>query len=341
LKADGTIVAWGKNDYDQCAVSEPNQGFVSVDGGGHHAIALKADSSVVAWGANWSGQCEPPTPNSGFIAVSAGVNHNLGLKVDGSVVAWGDNSLGECDVPAPNSDFVAISGGRVHSLGLKANGTVVAWGSNDLGQLNVPPPNMEFIAASAGDNHSVALRPDSTVACWGWNLSGQCNPPVPNTGFVAVSGGGSFSAGLSTYSHPTGACCDAEAYCSVTFEAACQPPGTWLGAGALCDTAHCVPVAAAPLGEPPLRDLQLSSNPGHGGFEVRYHLLKAASVRVEIADASGALARRLSRDQELPGVHRVFWNARDDRGRVAPAGVYFVRVKTGSTQALTKLVLVH
>ena len=52
---------------------------------------MKGDGSIVAWGWNEYGQCNVPAPNSGFVAVAAGENHSLGLKADGSIAAWGDN----------------------------------------------------------------------------------------------------------------------------------------------------------------------------------------------------------------------------------------------------------
>ncbi|OPL18085.1 MAG: hypothetical protein AVO35_06160 [Candidatus Aegiribacteria sp. MLS_C] len=70
------------------------------------------DGSIVAWGWNEYGQCDVPEPNEGFVAVAAGGSHNLGLKQDGSIVAWGYNYHGQCDVPEPNEDFVAVRAER-------------------------------------------------------------------------------------------------------------------------------------------------------------------------------------------------------------------------------------
>ena len=80
------------NGDGQCEVHEPNTGFVAIATGGWHALGLKADGSIVAWGLNDYGQCDVPEPNEGFIAVAAGRSHSLGLKgifgdfdVDGDV----------------------------------------------------------------------------------------------------------------------------------------------------------------------------------------------------------------------------------------------------------------
>ena len=81
---------------------------------------VKADGSIIAWGRNDSGQCEVPTPNSGFVAIAAGGWHSVGLRSDGSIAAWGDDSFGQCILPSPNEGFVSIAGGLYHSLAIKA-----------------------------------------------------------------------------------------------------------------------------------------------------------------------------------------------------------------------------
>ena len=53
---------------------------MAVAGGGDHSLGLKADGSIVAWGRNNHGQCDVPAPNTDFVAVVAGWYHSLGLK---------------------------------------------------------------------------------------------------------------------------------------------------------------------------------------------------------------------------------------------------------------------
>jgi hypothetical protein len=165
LKADGSIIGWGRNDYGQCNIPSPNTGFIAVAAGWYHSLGLKSDGSIVAWGYNSSGQCNVPSPNSDFVAVAAGGKHSLGLKADGSIIAWGLNDWGQCNVPAPNTGFVAIAAkggswteGGAYSLGLKADGSIVAWGRNNYGLFNVPLPNTGFVAVAAGEVYSLGLR---------------------------------------------------------------------------------------------------------------------------------------------------------------------------------------
>ena len=95
----------------------------------YHSLGLKSDGSIVAWGNNDYGQCNVPAPNTGLRGHRGGtLTHSLGLKSDGSIVAWGMNDYGQCNVPSPNTGFVAVAAGGYHSLGLKSDGSIVAWG---------------------------------------------------------------------------------------------------------------------------------------------------------------------------------------------------------------------
>ena len=93
------------------------RGFTAVAACGYHSLALKADGSIVAWGENEYGQCSVPAPNTDFVAVATGGAHSLGLKANGSIVAWGSSYGGQCNVPAPNTDFVAVAAGEYAQSG--------------------------------------------------------------------------------------------------------------------------------------------------------------------------------------------------------------------------------
>ncbi len=196
LRSDGTVVTWGRNDYGECDVPDPIGQYLAVAAGLWHSLALRADGAVVAWGQNSSGQCDIPSPNANFIAITGGRDHSLGLRLGGTVVAWGLDDDGQCDVPDPNNEFVAVSAGVAHSLGLKSSGTVVAWGLNNYGQCDVPAPNSDYVAIASGQWHSLGLKSDRTIIAWGLNWAGQCDVPAPNEDFVAVAGGGASSLGL-------------------------------------------------------------------------------------------------------------------------------------------------
>ena len=75
-------------------------------GESEHVIALRADGSVWAWGSNQYGQqgnggtANRPTPGpvtglTGAVQVAAGHYHGMALLGDGTVWAWGHNNLGQ------------------------------------------------------------------------------------------------------------------------------------------------------------------------------------------------------------------------------------------------------
>jgi alpha-tubulin suppressor-like RCC1 family protein len=122
-------------------------GGVAISGGAGYSLALLSDGTVRAWGNNQYGQLgDGPTAArhipvqvsglSGVIAISGGGEHSLALKSDGTVWAWGWNyygQLGNPDIcmgsfcystsPVPVSGLrsaVAIAAGDVHSVAVLA-----------------------------------------------------------------------------------------------------------------------------------------------------------------------------------------------------------------------------
>jgi alpha-tubulin suppressor-like RCC1 family protein/C1A family cysteine protease len=132
-------------------------GVIAIAGGDYHSLALKNDGTVWAWGANDYGQLGNRSTNSsdfpiqvsnltGIIAIAGGREHSLALKSDGTVWAWGLNCSGQLgngtilnsNVPIQIgnlTDVIAIDGEGDHSLALKNDGTVWTWGDNSWGQL--------------------------------------------------------------------------------------------------------------------------------------------------------------------------------------------------------------
>lgn len=198
LKADGSIVCWGRNDSGQTVVPAPNSGFTQLSGGFAHTCGLKADGAIMCWGDNTYSQTTIPTPNGGFAQVSAGLYHTCGLKADGAIICWGWKDYGQTVVPAPNSGFAQVSAGNVHTCGLKVDGMIVCWGNNSWSQSDVPAPNSGFVQVSAGWRHTCGLKADGTIVCWGDIMFGQTAVPDPNSGFAQVSAGGGHTCGLKT-----------------------------------------------------------------------------------------------------------------------------------------------
>jgi alpha-tubulin suppressor-like RCC1 family protein len=189
IKFDGSLLAWGNNEYGQCNVPDGDD-YIAVAVGEYVSFALKSDGSLKAWGNNTNSQCNVPKGND-YVAIASGGCYSFALKTDGSIEAWGD------DIPSlpENGDFIAISAGELHYMGLKSDGSIKTWGySNEYGQGN-HPKEKGFISIAAGTNHCIALKSDGTLTGWGRNDKGQCNVPIGND-YIAIAAGESHSLAL-------------------------------------------------------------------------------------------------------------------------------------------------
>ena len=173
LKEDGTVWAWGYNNYGQLGLgdttsrSSPEQvtalgsSVKALAAGYYHSLALKGDGTVWACGFNSSGQLglgdttnrsspvQVASLGNSVKALAAGYYHSLALQGDGTVWACGFNSSGQLglgdttnrsspvQVTALGSNIEALTAGAWHSLALKGDGTVWPWGRNDHGQLGL------------------------------------------------------------------------------------------------------------------------------------------------------------------------------------------------------------
>ncbi|MCX6874730.1 MAG: cadherin-like beta sandwich domain-containing protein, partial [Verrucomicrobia bacterium] len=183
LCTDGTVAAWGNNDYGQLGTGNTSTSYVpvavttsgiltgktvvAIAAGGYHSLALCSDGTVAAWGYNGNGRLGDngytysssvpvAVTSSGIltgktvVAIAAGDSHSLALCSDGTVAAWGYNGYGQLGTGNTSTSYVPIT---VTTSGILAGKTVVH--------------------IAAGYYHSLALCSDGTVAAWGYNGYGQ------------------------------------------------------------------------------------------------------------------------------------------------------------------------
>lgn len=169
IKADGTLWAWGRNNWGQLG-----------DGTTLHRSSPVQIGTDTTWK-----------------EVRAYTYHTCALKIDGSLWAWGYGLYGglgidtTVNVSSPtqvgtDTDWKNIALGDFHTLAIKNDGSLWSWGRNNFGQLGlnvsgfdvyVPTQigyySKDWKQVSAGGNHSTAIKTDGTLWTWGDNTRGQ------------------------------------------------------------------------------------------------------------------------------------------------------------------------
>ena len=243
LSADGTVYAWGRNEYGQLGngvtttnspipvavkttgTSMDGKTIMQVAAGATHSLALATDGTIYAWGKNEYGQLgndstiNSPIPvavkttgtsmdGKKIIQIHAGYEHSLALASDGTVYTWGRNNFGQLGkndatdahipatvrtlgTPMAGKIIVQLAAGNSQSIALASDGTVYTWGWNQYGQLgnnstiNSSLPvivkttgtplagKMITQITSGGSPNSLVLANDGTMYTWGWNRYGQ------------------------------------------------------------------------------------------------------------------------------------------------------------------------
>ena len=169
LGEDGTVVAWGLNEYGQVGKGRNGEyiwspvklhalvDVVDIAAGSYHSVAITSDGTVLTWGRNSHGELgngskensSTPTEVANLTnvkAVAAGDGFTVALVEDGTVWAWGDNNYGQLgdgtteDSAIPVqldglTDVEAIACGRFRTVALKTDGTIWGCGQNIYGQL--------------------------------------------------------------------------------------------------------------------------------------------------------------------------------------------------------------
>jgi alpha-tubulin suppressor-like RCC1 family protein len=171
IKIDGTLWAWGKNEYGQLGtdttinLSSPVQigvdtNWDSIAAGNAHSCAVKTDGTLWCWGRNDYGQLGTNTSitintsspvqvgaNTFWKYVACGMDTTFAIrgKLDeGKLYSWGDNQAGSLGI---NSSLLGRS-------------SPVQVGANN---------NWKLVEASSGvsGSHVLAIKTDGTLWTWG------------------------------------------------------------------------------------------------------------------------------------------------------------------------------
>jgi len=194
LLGNGTVMAWGNNNYGQLGNGKGGMekltgengtvpkavpgltGVIAIAAGGGSNYALLSNHTVMAWGQNGAGQL-----GIGEAGPETCTNE-LGAQIHCStiprpVVTSTLNASRE-PVLEPLSGVASISAGEQAAYAVLEDGHVMSWGANDLGQLGTggEPSHINPVAQEVEDAET-----------------GQ-----PLAGIASVSGGGTGALALST-----------------------------------------------------------------------------------------------------------------------------------------------
>ncbi|MEI7912513.1 MAG: cadherin-like beta sandwich domain-containing protein, partial [Verrucomicrobiota bacterium] len=195
---------------------------IAVASGDYHNLALCADGSLAAWGNNDYGQLGDYTSNSQAVpvaveqmgvlagkrvtAIAAGGSRSVALCDDGTIADWGQGYYGQLGYGGTSQQQAAptlvarngvlagkivttVAAGGSHTIVLCSDGTLAGWGSNSNGQLGAGSTTDSSVpllvnrtgvlagktvtTIATGASHSLALCSDGTLAAWGYNSYGQ------------------------------------------------------------------------------------------------------------------------------------------------------------------------
>ncbi len=193
IKADGTVMAVGYNNYHQLDVSSWTD-IKSIAAGVYHTVGLKSNGTVTAVGAFGYdyGQLDV-SKWTDIKAIAAGMYHTVGLKSDGTVTAVGYDYNGSVTGVSSWTNIKAIAAGQYHTVGLKTDGTIVVAGK-DIYKLLTASSWTNIQAIAAGWYHTVGLKSDGTVTAVGYNF-GQLNVSSW-TNIKAIAAGEYITVGL-------------------------------------------------------------------------------------------------------------------------------------------------
>lgn len=188
VKSDGTIWAWGMNQYGQMGNGTVNTPVSSPQ----VTIPVMVSNSA------------PGGPINNPLQVTCGYSFGAALATNGTVWTWGTSRAGELGNGVPGTNYYPrqvpgltnityISAGWGHMLARRSDGTVWAWGGNANGEVGDGTSSNRYspvqvlnvsniVTVSGGDSHSTALAADGTVWKWGLNDLGELGNGMTNAG---------------------------------------------------------------------------------------------------------------------------------------------------------------
>lgn len=108
---------------------------VQIEAGTRHVLALKADGTVVAWGKNDVGQLNVPAGLVNVVKISTISFTNLAIRSDGTFVMWGNNLNHQMNIPAGVTNIVSGAPSFYDTVVILPDGSLRQWGDFATGTL--------------------------------------------------------------------------------------------------------------------------------------------------------------------------------------------------------------
>jgi serine/threonine protein kinase/regulation of enolase protein 1 (concanavalin A-like superfamily) len=153
-------------------------GFRGRASDGRHVLALRADGRVVAWGKESRGQCKLPGPINDAVTVAAGGGYSAVLRATGEALAWGFSHNTAIKPPAAGEKIVQIASGTIHLLFLTESGRVFITGDEAKIKTQEWKLPAKAVAIGAHQYHVVVCLEDGSLRQWG-NHARPGATPIP------------------------------------------------------------------------------------------------------------------------------------------------------------------
>jgi alpha-tubulin suppressor-like RCC1 family protein len=171
LRADGTVVGVGRNDFGQLNVKDWTD-IKSVSAGARHTVGLRGDGTLLACGQSRYGECKISHWRNIVHAV-AGQDCTFGIKKDGKVLVSGNNQNGNLLVSHLEGVVDIAFATPLRIIALLQDGTIVRVGKENIMRKNFSQfKNVRQI--SAAPDYFAGLFEDGTVRllAYFWQDSG-------------------------------------------------------------------------------------------------------------------------------------------------------------------------
>lgn len=189
----------------------------TVSAGYGYTTAIRSDGTLWAWGYNEYGALgngttiNSNTPiqigtDSDWESIASGGGYSCGIKTNGTLWAWGRPILGMASYPGSigpirtpfqvgtSTNWKSISAGDASGLGIKDDGTLWVWGDSNtvIPEINgqTQPTQLgtdtNWKSASIWTDHIAAVKNNGTLWSWGYNFHGAIGNNVFGDGLTTI-----------------------------------------------------------------------------------------------------------------------------------------------------------